>query len=502
MAKAALTITADDKSKVYGATDPALTATYSGLQYKDTASVVTGFGMSTVTGAAATYGTHDIVATGGTAANYDITDVDGTLAVAKAALTITADDKSKVYGATDPALTATYAGLQYTDTSAVVTGFSMNTTTGTAATVGTHPIEAVGGTALNYAITDVNGILTVTQNGPTQKEIEAEQARQAAINAAANQNRASNNPTTQKQTTNQTTVPKNIGSSSIPLNLINSGSNSVSGTVPIAVLAGGLVSVFTQPTSTSIATVTTVQPTVTQPVTGLGNGLVMTPSSFVPVTVSQSTNNIVSSAPSAVIVSSGSNANMIIGSSNGTIILASSGGNIGDSGNFGGASNSTVSAVGGSGSTFLGSSFTSLISSGGSGTVVVAGSVANSAITTPQPTTAVDYFAAGNAQLTSGNSATAITAFSKAIELNPNYAEAYLNRGMAELSDTNKTAAKQDITKAIELDPALKSRLSDAVLKQLNLLNPIDPNSTIKLQPNVVYNNFAGMPVINLRQPT
>ena len=134
--------------------------------------------------------------------------------------------------------------------------------------------------------------------------------------------------------------------------------------------------------------------------------------------------------------------------------------------------------------------------------MVVAGSVANSAITTPQPTTAVDYFAAGNAQLTSGNSATAITAFSKAIELNPNYAEAYLNRGMAELSDTNKTAAKQDITKAIELDPALKSRLSDAVLKQLNLLNPIDPNSTIKLQPNVVYNNFAGMPVINLRQPT
>jgi len=146
VAKAALTITADNQAKVYGATDPTLTATYSGLQYADTAAVVDGFEMSTVTGSAATFGTHDIVAEGGTALNYAIIDVNGALTVAKADMTITADNQKKVYGAADPTLTATYSGLQYTDTAAVVTGFSMNTTTGSAATVGTHPIEAVGGT--------------------------------------------------------------------------------------------------------------------------------------------------------------------------------------------------------------------------------------------------------------------------------------------------------------------------------------------------------------------
>ena len=58
--------------------------------------------LSTTTGAAATAGTHTITATGGTAANYAITDVNGTLTVSTAPLTVTADDKSKVYGAADP----------------------------------------------------------------------------------------------------------------------------------------------------------------------------------------------------------------------------------------------------------------------------------------------------------------------------------------------------------------------------------------------------------------
>ena len=63
--------------------------------------------LSTATGAAATAGTHAITATGGTAANYAITDVNGTLTVSQAPLTVTADNKGKVYGAADPALTYT-----------------------------------------------------------------------------------------------------------------------------------------------------------------------------------------------------------------------------------------------------------------------------------------------------------------------------------------------------------------------------------------------------------
>ena len=160
---APLTITADDKSNVYGAAEPALTYTVTGLANGDTPSIISGVTLSTTTGAAATAGTHAITATGGTAANYAITDVNGTLTVSKAPLTVTADNKSKVFGAADPTLTFTPGGsLYYGDSYSVINGVTLSTTTGAAATAGLHAITATGGTAANYAITDVNGTLTVT----------------------------------------------------------------------------------------------------------------------------------------------------------------------------------------------------------------------------------------------------------------------------------------------------------------------------------------------------
>ncbi len=162
---APLTVTADNKSKVYGATDPTLTYTVTGtFYYTDGPSVVSGVSLATATGAAATAGTHSITAGGGMAANYGITDAGGTLSVSQAPLTVTADNQSKVYGATDPALTYTVSGpLYYGDTDAVVSGVSLSTATGAAATAGTHTINATGGTATNYAITDAPGTLTVAQ---------------------------------------------------------------------------------------------------------------------------------------------------------------------------------------------------------------------------------------------------------------------------------------------------------------------------------------------------
>jgi RHS repeat-associated protein len=163
IAKASLTLTAENKSKTYGAADPTLTYTATGLRNGDSQSVISGVTLSTATSAAATAGSHTITATGGTAANYTITDVNGTLTVSQAPLTITADNKSKIYGATDPVLTYTPSGtLYYGDTSASISGVSLSTTTGAAATAGTHTITISGGTAANYAITDVNGTLTVT----------------------------------------------------------------------------------------------------------------------------------------------------------------------------------------------------------------------------------------------------------------------------------------------------------------------------------------------------
>src|SRR5258706_5211906 len=84
--------------------------------------------------------------------------------VGKAALTVTANDQSKVYGAADPALASTPSGtLYYGDTYAVISGVSLSTDTGAAATAGAHTITATGGTAANYDVVMANGTLTVSK---------------------------------------------------------------------------------------------------------------------------------------------------------------------------------------------------------------------------------------------------------------------------------------------------------------------------------------------------
>src|SRR5260221_4560498 len=89
----------------------------------------------------------------GTAANYDTTSATGTLTVSKAAaLTVTANDKTKVYGAHEPTLSYTVTGTTYYGDSAqaVVSGVALSTATGAAATAGTHTIFVDNaGTAAN-----------------------------------------------------------------------------------------------------------------------------------------------------------------------------------------------------------------------------------------------------------------------------------------------------------------------------------------------------------------
>src|SRR5205814_1933966 len=106
---AALTITADDKSKVYGAALPALTASYSGFVNGDSASSLSSpVVLSTSASASSNVGSYPVTPSGAASANYSVSFVPGTLTITTAALSITADDKSKVYGAVMPALTASY----------------------------------------------------------------------------------------------------------------------------------------------------------------------------------------------------------------------------------------------------------------------------------------------------------------------------------------------------------------------------------------------------------
>src|SRR5207244_3727185 len=116
-----LTITADNKTKAYGAALPALTASYSGLVNGDTAARLTTHPTLTTTATATSHvagSPYSITASAAADSDYTISYVAGTLTVTPVGLTITADNKTKAYGAALPALTASYGGLVNGDTSA------------------------------------------------------------------------------------------------------------------------------------------------------------------------------------------------------------------------------------------------------------------------------------------------------------------------------------------------------------------------------------------------
>jgi hypothetical protein len=98
ISKNSITLTADPQRKVYGETDPTLT-------YKITSGILMGTdtltgSLSRATGESA--GTYVISSTLANA-NYNVIFAPANLTIGKKAITVTADAKSKSYGATDPA---------------------------------------------------------------------------------------------------------------------------------------------------------------------------------------------------------------------------------------------------------------------------------------------------------------------------------------------------------------------------------------------------------------
>jgi hypothetical protein len=99
----------------------------------------------------------------------DITAKQGTLQLTRtltvnpAALTITADNKTKYLGDANPVLTITYNGFVNGETVASLITPPVISTTATAGSgLGIYPITVSGATAVNYTITFVNGTLTIS----------------------------------------------------------------------------------------------------------------------------------------------------------------------------------------------------------------------------------------------------------------------------------------------------------------------------------------------------
>jgi len=167
--KIPLTITAEDKTKPYdGNPYSPFTVAYTGFVHGDTSSALTGDLSTTGTAATAVNaGTGYVITPSGlTSDNYAISFVDGSLAITKIPLTITAEDKTKPYdGNPYSPFTVAYTGFVHGDTSSTLTGDL--STTGTAATAvnaGTgYVITPSGLTSDNYAISFVDGSLVITK---------------------------------------------------------------------------------------------------------------------------------------------------------------------------------------------------------------------------------------------------------------------------------------------------------------------------------------------------
>ena len=163
LAPATLVVTADAKTKVYGAADPALTYAASGFQFTDSAASVLTGALTRASGETVAGSAYAIRQ--GTVAsnrNYTIAFTGSTLAITPAPLTVVARAQTKIYGAADPALTYAVSGLQFADTTSVLTG-ALTRVAGE--TVKGSPYAIQLGTLAansNYAVGYTGANLTVT----------------------------------------------------------------------------------------------------------------------------------------------------------------------------------------------------------------------------------------------------------------------------------------------------------------------------------------------------
>ena len=154
----ALSITANSLTILYGDAVPTYGVTYSGFAGIENESVLGGTLLLTGSYTQGSgIGTYDIVPSGLTSTNYNISFYNGTLTVNPKAATLIIDNASKTYGTTDPTFTAVAGGLYGSDT----LNYTLNRASGE--NVGNYAITAALGSNPNYTITVTNGNLNIVQ---------------------------------------------------------------------------------------------------------------------------------------------------------------------------------------------------------------------------------------------------------------------------------------------------------------------------------------------------
>jgi hypothetical protein len=152
--KATASVTANDKSKTYGQSNPALDAVVVGAVNGD----MLAYSLATVADQTSGVGSYPIVVTLGDNPNYDVAPHDGTLTIGKATASVTATDKSKIYGQANPVFDAVVVGAANGD----VLAYSLATAATQTSGVGSYPIVVTLGNNPNYAVTKHDGSLTIS----------------------------------------------------------------------------------------------------------------------------------------------------------------------------------------------------------------------------------------------------------------------------------------------------------------------------------------------------
>jgi subtilisin-like proprotein convertase family protein len=158
----ALVVAADDQTRTYGATNPPLTGTLTGLQNGDTITPI----FSTAASTNSPVGTYGIEVAfddpSNVLSNYSVTTNTGVLTITPAALVVNADNQTRAYGAPNPPLTGTVAGLLNGDP-ITATFF---TAAGTNSPVGTYNVGVTlndpEDLLSNYTVTTNMATLTIT----------------------------------------------------------------------------------------------------------------------------------------------------------------------------------------------------------------------------------------------------------------------------------------------------------------------------------------------------
>ena len=153
-----ISITALANQKVYGETDPELT-------FQVSPSLVNGdtFNGTLTRVIGEDVGTYSIQQGSLSAGNnYSIAYNGATFTLSKKELTITAEDKSKDYGSSNPTFSSSYSGFAYSESETVLDAKPAITCSAALNSLsGQYPIEISGGLDNNYALTLVNGNLKV-----------------------------------------------------------------------------------------------------------------------------------------------------------------------------------------------------------------------------------------------------------------------------------------------------------------------------------------------------